>query len=104
MDLGSLQPELWAEQNFGSACLGERRRTRRLVACAARAAQRPGGSLPQMMQDPAALDGLYRLVDRPEVTHAAVLQPHGERTRQRMRTSDDVVLIVKDFTELDFTT
>lgn len=104
MDTGSLQPAAWAEEQFGSAKLGDERRTRRLVMSAQRAAQRPGGSLPQMMQDPAALDGFYRLVNCEQVTHQSVIQPHLQRTRQRLAGWPNTVLIVKDSTELDFTT
>lgn len=104
MDTGSLQPAAWAEENFGSAKLGDKRRTRRLVKSATRAAQLPGGSLPQMMQDPAALDGFYHLVNCKQVTHQSVIEPHVERTRQRMAEWPNKVLIVKDSTELDFTT
>lgn len=104
MDTGSLQPEVWAEQNFGEAKLGDRRRTHRLVESAKRAAQLPGGSLPHMMQDPAALDGFYRLVDGDTVTHTSVIETHVQRTRQIMREHSGTVLILKDSTELDFTT
>jgi hypothetical protein len=104
MDVGSLQPEVWAEQNFGAAELGDRRRTRRLVESAKRVAQLPGGSLPHMMQNPAALEGFYRLVNGDTATHAAVIAPHVQRTRQIMGEHSGTVLILKDSTELDFTT
>ena len=104
MDAGRLQPGDWAEDNFGAAILGDKRRTRRLVESAKRAGQLPGGSLPEMMQDPAALDGFYRLVDCEQVTHRSVLEPHVQRTKQHMAVWPSTVLILKDITELDFTT
>ena len=104
MDSGSLQPEVWAVQNFGAAKLGDQRRTRRLVESATRAAQLPGGSLPHMMQNPAALDGFYRLVNADSVTPAAVIESHLQRTRASMREHQGTVLVLKDSTELDFTT
>jgi hypothetical protein len=104
MDSCAFDPAVWAEEHFGAAQLGDMRLTRRLVESATRAARQPGGSLPQMMQDPAALDGFYRLVDRGPVTHAAVIAGHVERTQQRMRACPNPVLILKDTTELDFTT
>lgn len=104
MEQGCLQPEVWAEENFGAAELGDKRRTRRLVKSAIRAAQLPGGSLPQMMQDPAALDGFYRLVNQEDVTHASVIAAHTQRTRQLMSGWHNTVLILKDITELDFST
>jgi hypothetical protein len=104
MDLLRLAPADWAHENFAAADLGDKRRTDRLVESARRAARRPGGSLPHMMHDPAALDGFYRLMDGPTVTHASVIGPHVQRTRGRMRAAADPVLILKDITELDFTT
>ena len=85
MEPSSLQPEVWAELNFGAAQLGDARSTRRLVGSAAIIAAAPGGSLPQMIQDPAALDGLYRLADSGAATHASVIGPHLLRTRELMR-------------------
>jgi len=56
----------WAAEQFGGARLGDVRRTRRLVESARRVALRPGGSLPRLMADPAALQGLYRLTTGPK--------------------------------------
>ena len=68
----------------------------------------PGGTLPEKLGGSwADLVGLYRLVRRPEVTHAAVLGPHRKRTLGLMREharAGGVVLLVHDATELDFTT
>jgi len=99
-----LHPAIWARDNFAAAKLGDKRRTQRLVESAKRAAARPGGSLPHMMQDPAALDGFYRLVDGEPVTHRSVIEPHLQGTQARMRACPETVLILKDSTELDFTT
>jgi len=93
----------YALENFGGARLGDRRRTQRLVRCAARIVQRPGGTLPDKFKDPAELKGLYRLMDGDSVTHAAVLEPHRRRTLERMRACVGDVLIVHDTTELDYT-
>lgn len=93
----------FGEENFGTARLGDRRRTRRLVETADRMVRHPGGTLPDKLPWPAALKGLYRLVDPQAVTHAAVLKPHRELTLQRMRVHDGVVLTIHDTTELDYT-
>lgn len=94
-------PRQWAEQTFGSADLGDRRRTRRLVESAARIAQHPQQSFPQVFgwND---LRGFYRLCDQPEATLEAVMQPHWEQTRAAMRL-EPLVLILHDTTELDYT-
>ena len=96
-------PRAWAEANFKDAPLGDKRRTRRLIASAERLAERPEGSLPQHFSwNP--LRAVYRLCNRPEVTHPTVTATHFERTRDAMRQVTDPVLILHDRTELDFTT
>ena len=68
--------DTFGQRNFGMAELGDRRRTRRLVALAERMVLHPGSTLPHKLHDPADLTALYRLCRRPEVTHEAVLAPH----------------------------
>jgi hypothetical protein len=89
--------------NFGAAQLGHVGRTQRLVQSADLILQHPAGTLPQKLRDPAALDGFYRLANRKEVTHRAVLEPHRRRTLDLMRRADGPVLTIHDTTELDFT-
>lgn len=94
----------FGHDHFGTANLGDQRRTKRLVQAANRIVQRPDESLPHKLLTPADLDAFYRLVNRPEVTHDAVLAPHRYRTRQRMLGHQGPVLILHDATELDYTT
>jgi hypothetical protein len=91
----------FGQLNFGAAELGDRRRTRRLVHTADLLVRNPGGTLPKMIPDPAALDGLYRLAQARPVTHQAVLEPHRQLTLRRMRDCADVVLLIQDTTMLD---
>jgi hypothetical protein len=93
----------WAEANFAAAELGDRRRTRRLVDTAERLARQPQGSLPAHFSwNP--LRAVYRLCNRPEVTHPAVTATHFERTRTGMAQVSAPVLVLHDTTELNFTT
>ena len=89
--------------HFGEAHLGDVRRTRRLVRAADAIVQHPGGTLPQKLHDPYPLDALYRLANRKEVTHEAVLEPHRQRTLRAMREAEGPVLLIHDTTELDYT-
>jgi hypothetical protein len=96
-------PRAWAEANFKDAQLGDRRRTRRLIASAERLAQQPEGSLPKHFAwNP--LRAVYRLCNRPEVTHPAVTATHFDRTRTQIEQISDPILILHDTTELNFTT
>lgn len=88
--------------HFGGAALGDERRSKRLVSVAAQTLQHPEGTWPDKLQCPADLDAFYRLVNRPEVTHAAVLAPHQAQTQARLRAATDTVLILHDTTELDY--
>jgi hypothetical protein len=59
--------------------------------------------LPDKLNQPAALKGLYRLVNNDAVTHASVLAPHVAQVRRRMAECAADVLIIHDTTELDYT-
>lgn len=93
----------FAQEHFGQARLGDARRTKRLVKAADRIVRHPGGTLPAKMGTPADPKALYRLVDRDAVTHAAVMETHRQLTLSRMRECEDVVLLVHDTTQLDYT-
>jgi hypothetical protein len=93
----------FGELNFGMVQLGDRRRTRRLVQAADRILQHPCGTLPDKLNHPAELKGLYRLVDQDRVTHAAVLSQHRDLVRQRMQACAGDILMLHDTTELDYT-
>ena len=90
----------WAERQFGAADLGDRRRTSRLVASAAKIAEHPEKSFTQVF-DWNGLRGFYRLCNGAQAGLAAVMRPHWEQTRRAMRRQP-VVLVLHDTTELDF--
>jgi hypothetical protein len=92
----------FGQTHFRRAKLGDQRRTRRLIHTADQMISHPGGTLPKMMQCPARLEAFYRLCNRPEVTHEAVMASHYELTRQRMIEQQGVTLIIHDTTELDY--
>src|SRR5436309_14231580 len=94
-------PDSFAEVHFGAADLGHRQRNRCLVKIAALIHRHPGGTLPAKLHEPKDYKAMDRLMNRPETTHAAVLQPHRQHTRVRMRQSAGVVLVLHATTELD---
>jgi hypothetical protein len=96
------EPQTWAETNFAASDLGDKRRTRRLVETAAQLAHQPEGSLPEHFSwNP--LRAVYRLCNRPEVTHPAVTDTHFRLTRDQMEQADTPILIIHDTSELNFT-
>jgi hypothetical protein len=92
----------FGEVHFGEARLGHQRRTKCLVRIADLTYRHPGGTLPAKLHDPKDYKAMNRLVNRPEVTHAAILEPHRQRTLERMRQAKGVVLVLHDTTELDY--
>jgi hypothetical protein len=94
---------VWAEEQWGSAELGDARRTRRAVDTGAAMARHSVAGLPEQMQGWAAAKAAYRLLDRPEVTLAAVTAPHRAMTRAAAAASPEPVLFVQDGTCLDLT-
>ncbi|MGP0066493.1 MAG: hypothetical protein ACLQGP_23255 [Isosphaeraceae bacterium] len=89
--------------HFGEARIGHVGRTRRLVRAADAIIQHPGGTLTQKFHELAPLDAFYRLANRPEITHRAVLDPHRRRTLCLIGASTDPILLIHDTTELDYT-
>lgn len=97
-----LSPAEWANEQFATVQLGDIRRTPRAVDMATRMMRNPSASLPQQMGHPAALKAAYRLLNEEEVTFAALLQPHWDRTRAAAG-HHSVVLFVQDTTHVDYT-
>jgi hypothetical protein len=93
----------FGEEHFGSAYLGDVRRTRSLIDLANRFARHPSGTLPHKCKCPKALRRCYDLMKTKAVTHKAVLEPHVRRTLRLIRKQQGVVLLLHDGTELDYT-
>jgi hypothetical protein len=92
----------FGEVHFGGAVLGNKSRTRRLVMIADALARHPAGTLPEKLNEPAALHALYRLLQRREVTHASVLAAHQAETHRRIAEHEGPLLAISDATELDY--
>jgi Transposase DNA-binding len=92
----------FGQEHFGGADLGHKKRNACLVRVANALLRHPGDTLPTKLQSPADYKATMRLANRPETTHAAVLQPHIDRTLTRVRQHAGVCLFLHDGTELDF--
>jgi hypothetical protein len=95
--------ETLGEAMFGSAELGNRRRTARLVMAFDQLRRHPGSTLPNKLASPHDLKALYRLMDRPEVTHEALMTPLRTYTLKNIAACQGAVLLIHDATELDYT-
>ena len=95
-----LDPQQWAERTFGGVHLHDLRRSRRAVKVASNLAENPLGSLPAQMRTWKETKALYRRLPEPDVTFAALMQPHLQQTREQALSSP-VVLMVQDTTDID---
>ena len=102
MSLRTEGSETLGEAMFGHAKLGDRRRTARLVKTFDQLCRHPGGTLPDKLAAPRDLKALYRLMERPEVTHEALLAPLRAYTFQSIAAHEGSVLLIHDATELDY--
>ncbi len=72
----------WAAQQWSSADLRDKRRTRRSVHLGAQVAALPVAGLPGQPQCWSDLKAAYRLLHEDDVTHQAQSLPHWQHTRQ----------------------
>ena len=97
----------WAEQEFGGAELGDRRRTARLVTSAKLVARTMGNPVTAPPErNPSDAKAYWRFLEKANangITPADILAPHRERTIERMRTQS-VVLCVQDGTTISYST
>jgi hypothetical protein len=97
-----LSPLRWAQQQFGQAALGDKRRTQRTVMYAAAAAQSPSQTIPQQCDGRwKRTKGAYRLFDADEVEFDSLQSPHRRLTREEAARRR-VVLWINDTTTLSF--
>ncbi len=99
-----LRSQSFGATNFAGADLGDERRTKRLVIVADSMSRRPGGTLPQKLNNPGDLKAFYRLMDCDRVTHESVFESHRRKTLDRIEQMEAAVLVLHDSTELDYTT
>jgi hypothetical protein len=95
-----LCPDQGAEQTFGPARLGDQRRTRRAVKAACGMVRDPAAARPKQHPTWKDLKAVYRLLDEPDVTFEALMQPHWQQTRACL-PHEAVVLLVQDTREID---
>lgn len=101
MDALLLDLDVWADAQFQTCDLGDRRRNRRLILFAKQIASNPSASTPDQTRSWADCKGAYRLMSCDDVTFSAIIAPHCEQTRARSSESGRA-LIIHDTTEVSF--
>jgi hypothetical protein len=92
----------WAKEELVTADLNDERLDRRFELLLSALAERPNLSIPAACGGRAETAAAYRFFDNAKVTFANVLQPHCDRTLQRL-AAQSVALLVQDTTEADLT-
>jgi hypothetical protein len=91
----------WAAMEFAQLDLGDARLDKRARTMMERFAADPMASVPKACQGWGEIMGAYRFFDNDSVEWRDILEPHWQRTRERM-AAQPVVLCLQDTTELDF--
>lgn len=91
----------WVEVELGEVALGDKRLDWRLLDSAAKLAARPTMSINQACEEWADTKATYRLFANEKTTHAKILGPHQERTKERM-AGYARCLAIQDTTFLDY--
>jgi hypothetical protein len=102
MDDDQLQARAWAEEEFGSAMLGDARRTERLVRMATQAALAPSGHITEVFIGSAEQQGAYDFIENSQVLTGA-LQEAMARTAALRSAAHKVVYVPVDGTSLKLT-
>lgn len=97
-----LDTQLWACEEFGRAPLGDRRRTKRLVALASAAAQRPAGTITEVCLTDAERQGAYGWLSSDEFAFPDVLEGAQGACVERL-ASERLCFVPVDQTSLGLT-
>lgn len=92
----------WVDSEYSSASFGDARLDKRSRLILHDLSKGPSLSIPQSCKGWSELTSAYRFFNNPKVTVERILAPHRRATIQRMK-ANNVVLVVQDTTELDYT-
>ena len=91
----------WAEEEFGTADLGDKRMNGRLLIIARDLYDRPQANIPQACESRAKAKAAYRFFEHSGATMDKILEPHYTTTLERV-SKEKVVLAVQDTTTLNY--
>ena len=93
---------LWAQKEMATAELEDQRLNERLTRIVSDLGDRSTVSIPAACGGHAEMTAAYRFFDNDKVTWEKILEPHYERTRERI-AEQAVVLMVQDTSEINVT-
>jgi len=92
----------WAKEEMATADIGDKRLDARAEGLLSVLGERPNLSIPAACRGRAEMAAAYRFFDNDKVTFEKVLEPHFDRTRERL-AEQQVALLVQDTSEIDVT-
>jgi hypothetical protein len=100
--MGSTSARTWAREEFGTASLGDARRTARLVRIGERAAAAPSGKITEVFCNADERQAAYDFLENPATDHSAILRAMQAATAARC-AKDPFVFVPIDGTSLALT-
>jgi len=91
----------WADKELASIDLGDERRNARAKRLLMRFSEKPTQSIARASHGWSETMGAYRFMENDAFEWHDIMEPHWQRTRERM-SGEPVVLCIQDTTELDF--
>jgi len=94
----------WAEKEFSTIELGDKRLNARLIDIAEAFAGHPTGSIPQATVDWKKTKGSYRFLDNKKVTSEKILKPHKVSSSDRVKKYSKTkrLFAIQDTTEISY--
>jgi len=84
----------WAIQQWGEANLGDARRNASAIRLGVALAGQPQASLPKQISSWAELKAAYRLLNQPDVTHAALSEPKSANHKDASSSSGSECCVI----------
>jgi hypothetical protein len=91
----------WVEEEFETLNLGDKRLNRRAMTILDRLGLAPGRTIPQAFRAWSEMKACYNFFDNPSILDESLLEPHIEKTLERIK-DHAVVLLPSDTTEIDY--
>lgn len=92
--------EIWAQEEFGHAELGDHRRTRRAVAMATRVNEQPHGTVSGVFSDGAEREAAYRFLESDKIDTAELGRSRAVACARRMEAHGGVFVVPFDQTSI----
>ena len=95
--------EDWVKEELKNVDIGDKRLDKRLMMLVSAMARNPEASIPLACESHAATKAAYRFFDDEHVEAEDICNAHIQSTVERVKDSEDVLLVIQDTTDFNFT-